>query len=137
MRTGARISALVLLAPTLLGCGSLEIFPNSKDYVPLTARINDPVQYQKDLAECHLVADGYRPGINTGNVAQSTFNGAANNAGYGVVNTLVPVAGAVGGAAVALVAGIGITGQDSITILVRCIVEETRRDNSAVVADPH
>ena len=126
----------IALLPLLL-CGCASVFPNSKTYAPIVVRVEDKQQYSKDLAECHMVADNYRPGINAGNLAQSTFNGGANNAGLGVVNPLAPVAGAVAGGLNSVVAGFGITGNDSITILVRCILEETRRDHSAVVADPH
>ena len=119
----------------LVGCGT--IFPNSTTYIPVTIRVDDQAQYAKDLAECHAVADGYSPGFNTGTVAQATFSGAASNAAYGVINPLVPAAGAAGGAATSIMAGVGITGQDSITILAKCASEETRRDHSAIVADPH
>lgn len=126
---------LVTMPLLLSGCAA--IFPSAKTYVPLTARIDNPTQYQADLKECHRVADNYRPGISSGSLAQSTFNGAASNAAEGVLSPAVPAVGAVAGAADSLVASFGITAQDSITILVRCILEETRRDHSAVVADPH
>lgn len=124
------------LLPLLL-CGCASVFPNSKTYHPVVIRVDDEKQYFKDMAECHAVADNYRPGVNTGNLAQSTFNGAAGNAGLGVINPLAPAAGAVAGGLNSLIADVGITGNDSITILVRCILEETRRDRSAVIADPH
>jgi len=132
-----RRAAVVFTATAALLGGCADIFPSSVSYVPLTARVDDPVQYQKDLDECHLIADGYRAGVNKGNLAQGAFSGAANNVAGTAISPFVPVLGAVGGAASSLVSGFGITRQDSITILVRCVLEETRRDHSAVVVDPH
>lgn len=128
----------IALAPfcfALAGCAT--IFPNSTTYVPVTVEVTDPAQYAADLRKCHSVADNYSPGFDTGTVAQATVTGATSNAAEAVLNPLIPAAGAVGGAATATMAGIGITGQDSIVILAKCITGLTNRDHSALVADPH
>jgi hypothetical protein len=125
---------LCLLPLLLAGCA---VFPSSKNYTPVVARYVNMKQYQADLEECHWTADNYLPGTDVGTIAQQTFSGATNNTATAVINPLVPLAGAAGGAAGAVISAYDLTGQDSIKILVRCLAKETAEDGSAVIADPH
>lgn len=126
---------LWLVVPFLLGgCVAL---PSSKTYTPVVARIVNQAQYEADISECHWTADNYSPATSLPTIAQAAATGASNNTAYAVVNPLVPVAGAAGGALSATLNQYGLTGQDSIKILVRCAAKLSAQDGSAVVADPN
>lgn len=118
----------------LAGCVAL---PSSKTYTPVVARYVDQAQYEKDLTECHWTADAYSPPTDLPTIAQAAATGASNNSAYAVVNPLVPVAGAAGGALSATLNQYGLTGQASIKILARCAAKLSAQDGSAVVADPN
>lgn len=122
-----------ILPVFLFGCA---IFPTAKTYTPVIVEITDRSRYELDLAACHSVADNYGPGFDTGQIAQQTLEGATSNAAYGVINPLVPAAGAAGGAASATIADLGVTGQAGIKVLVKCLEEKSRRDQSFIIADP-
>jgi hypothetical protein len=127
----------VLALPLFLaGC---VIFPSPDTYEPLTAEVTDAAQYEVDLASCHAVAHNYKPGLNGGAVARAAISGAANNTAYAVLPPigLVPLAGAAGGAVGASFTGLGINGEKTIKVLVKCLEERTRRDKSAIVVDPN
>lgn len=124
----------LLLSFFLGGCG---IFPSAADYHPVIPEITDKAQFLKDMAFCHGVADPYKPGLQTSQIAQATVEGATSNAAYGVINPLVPAAGAAGGAATATIAGLGITGQAGIKILVKCLAKRADRDHAFLIADPN
>lgn len=126
---------LLFILPLFLA--SCAIFPSAATYKPIIVEVADPARYQLDLATCHAVADNYSPGLDGGNIAQQTLEGAAGSASYAVINPLVPAAGAAGGAAGATIEGLGITGHAGIKILVRCLEEKSRRDLSFIIADPN
>jgi hypothetical protein len=125
---------IVLAGFLLSACVAL---PSSKTYTPVLARIVNQAQYTADLTECHWTADNYNPAVNLSVIAQGAATGGSNNTAYAVVNPLVPVAGAAGGAFSAALGQYGLTGQDSIKILVRCVAKLSGQDGSAVVADPN
>ena len=127
--------AILALCLVLGGCAT--IFPSAATYQPVIVETTDAAQQAKDFSTCHKVADNYRPGVSVGSIAQSTVTGATNNAAYGVINPLVPVAGAAGGAASAAITGLGVTGQGSIKILVICLREKSHRDHAFIISDPN
>lgn len=126
---------LVLLLPLLSGCAS--IFPGASTYEMFTIRIDDKVQYEKDLAECHSKIDNYQQPFQTGSVIASTATGATENSAFALSAPagIVPALGAVGGAMTSLINNA--SGQTTIKMLVRCVVRETLIDHSAVVVDPN
>lgn len=123
-----------MVALALCGCA---IFPSAESYIPVVVKVENAKQYALDLLECHAIADKFKPGVSPGSIAQATVSGATSNAAYGVVNPLVPLAGAAGGALTATLGGLDLTGANSIKVLVRCLEEETHRDRSALLADPN
>jgi hypothetical protein len=136
------IVACVLLS----GCASADLetfFPSSVSYVPIVFDVNPAkddtgkTQYEKDAIKCHGVADGYKPGLSVGEISQQATLGATGNAAEAVINPLVPAAGAAGGIASAVISGVGLNGQASIKIFVRCLVELSHEDHAYKVADPN
>lgn len=119
----------------LAGCAT--IFPTSVGYSPVIIKVMDQAQYEKDLGDCHKVADNYHPNLSVASIAQQTVTGATDNTAEAVINPLVPVAGAAGGFVSGAVAGLGINGQASIKIFVRCLDREAREDHSFIIADPN
>lgn len=132
----ASLSLLVCLglSEALTSCA---VFPEARTYAPVIVEVTDAAQMQRDLTQCHAAADNYAPGVSAGRVAQRAAAGAASNAGGAALSPLVPVAGAAGGVAVALIDGYDLTGQSGIRILVRCLEEKSRRDQSFLIADPN
>lgn len=134
-----QVTAFVLLLPLLCGCTALSmVFPSSKTYKPVFAEVFDQDQKDKDVVKCHVVADNYKPGIDTGGIVQSGISGASSNAGYGVVYGFGPPAA---GAASAMVStamdGLGINGANSIKIFVKCLEGYSRIDHAFIISDPH
>ena len=135
MTKGIAMRKMMLAVPFLLsGCA---VFPTAAGYSPVIVRIDDQAQFDKDVAECHGVADHYSPGLDGGQIAQAAVTGAASNSAYAVINPLVPAAGAAGGAASATISGLDVLGANAIKVLVRCLSKETERDRSALIADPN
>jgi len=134
-----QVIAFVLLLPFLSGCGAMALlFPNSKEYKPVYAKVFDEEQKKKDEAACHDVADNYRPGVDVGGTIQSGISGAASNAGYGVVYGFGPPAAGAGSSMVSsLMDGLGINGLNSIRVLVRCLKGYAAIDHAFIIADPH
>ena len=130
----------VFVLPLLLaGCGltSGEFFPSSVSYHAVYARVYNQDQKGKDEKECHALADNYSPGLKTGAIAQAAIEGGSNNLAYAPINVAVPLAGAAGGAASSALVGIGVNGQQTIKIYMRCLEKLSREDKAFIIADPN
>lgn len=105
-------------------------------YVPQPIEISDQKQYAADWNKCQSAATAYKPSLSLGDVASATVSGGASNAAGAVINPLVPVIGAAGGATSSLASGFNLMGQARKNVARHCLEELTHRDRSAVIADP-
>lgn len=121
---GALLFGLLMLA----GCAA--------PYDPIAIEITDPVAYRRHVDFCLAAAEKFRPRISAGSVARGAIEGGSANLSYAPLNPLIPAVGAVGGAAGEAAIGLGITGQSRRNVAKHCLEEKTRRDGSAIVANP-
>ena len=118
------------MAIALSGCAS---------YTPQTvnAPIN-PLQYGLDVGFCRTGSAAYSPPLDTGDIIAGTVKGAATNAVGGVVGgPLVVGVGAAGGGTAALADVLDLMGSARANVFRHCLEEMTRRDGSAIVANPN
>ena len=118
----------VLLALLLVGC--------STQYISVPIEIFNNDQYLADVSECRQAAVAYHPQLHILNVVIGAVSGGAENAVGGVINPLVPVVGAAGGASSALAEGLGVLSYARQNIFKNCLLEKTRIDHSAITANP-
>jgi hypothetical protein len=119
----------VALVATLLlsGCAS---------YLPQPIEITDNAKYSADVQMCMTAAANYKPQFDFGNIGASIVNGAADHASTAVINPLAPAVGAAAGLASSTATDLNVMGQARKNVAKHCILEKTRRDQSAIVADP-
>lgn len=118
-------------------CVALLALSGCSTYVPQPIEITDPKQYAVDLGLCIAGAAAYKPTLSLPSVGYGAVSGGASNAAGAALNPLVPLAGAAGGGLSALSNGLDLMGQARDNVLRHCIEEKTRRDRSAIVADPY
>ena len=105
-------------------------------YQPVSLEVTDAAKNAADVDFCLAAARAYRPSMSAGGVAQGIIEGAGGAISYAPINPLIPVLGASGGAASAVSNGFDLTGQVRRNVAKHCIAEKTRRDGSAIVANP-
>lgn len=128
MRLGTARNLALAVPFFLAGCAA---------YVPqLIGPPADPAQYAKDWTLCQAAAQAYKPSLGLPSVAYGAISGGAQNAAGAALNPLVPVLGAAGGGMAALSNGLDVMGQVRENVARHCLLEITRRDHSALVADP-
>lgn len=118
----------VALCLLLAGCATA--------YVPVPIEVTDLQRYAADVDLCLAAARAYQPRASVGSVARGAIEGGSQNLSYAPINPLIPVLGAAGGAAGAGLIGFDITGQVRRNVARHCLEEKTRRDGSAIVANP-
>lgn len=126
----------VLALPLLLGgCADLAtaLVP---PYVPEPIHIFDQDQYAADVAECRTAGANYKPHFSVGAVATAAVTGATADTSLIPFSPVVPLYGAAGGAAGAAAQGLDIMSGQHSNVFRNCLRDETRRDRSAIVADP-
>lgn len=105
-------------------------------YVPQPLEIINHRQYIIDALFCQKAAAAYRSRLDVSSVAYDAISGGAKDASGAAINPLVPVLGAAGGATSALADGLGVLGRARQQVAKHCLIERTRRDESAIEADP-
>ncbi|WP_298800081.1 hypothetical protein [uncultured Devosia sp.] len=123
-----RLVPILACCAMLCGC--------AQPYVAMPIEITDRDQFQADLNECAQAAASYQPHVSATAVALGAVGGGVNNLVGGVVNPLVPVIGAAGGAGAALAQGLGVMSQSKRNVAKHCMQDKTSRDHSAVLANP-
>lgn len=127
---------LALTLPLLLaGCGDLAS-ALQPPYNPEPIHIFDQAQYQSDVDECRAAGANYKPHFSFGAVATAAVSGASANTSLIPFSPIVPVYGAAGGAAGAAAQGLDVMNGAHANVFRNCVRDETRRDRSAIVADP-
>ncbi len=126
--------ALAIL-PLLAGCQdvSTALVP---PYIPEPIHIFDHAQYEADVAECRAAGARYKPHFSFGSVASAAVSGATSDTSLIPFNAAVPIYGAAGGAVGATANGLDIMSGQHANVFRNCLRDETRRDRSAIVADP-
>lgn len=105
-------------------------------YMPAPIRIADSARYQADVAECQAAGMAYQPPDSLRGAIVETVRGATANSSMIPLSPLVPVYGALGGAVGAVNDGFDLASRQHANVFRNCLIEETRRDGSAVLADP-
>ena len=127
---------LMLALPFFLGgCGDLETALNPP-YAPEPIHIFDAAGYQADLKECQAAGAAYKPHMSIAGVVSKTVDGATANTSLIPVSPLVPLYGAAGGAVGAASDGFDVMSGQHANVYRNCLRDETRRDHSAILADP-
>lgn len=127
---------LACALPLLLaGCADLAT-ALSPPYIPEPIHIYDPTQYAADVEECKTAGAAFKPHFSFGAVASSAVTGATGNTSLIPFSPIVPVYGAAGGAVGAAAQGLDVMNGQHANVFRNCLRDETRRDRSAIVADP-
>lgn len=126
---------LLALPLVLCGCGAIKdaVAPA---YEPVPIRIYDQVQYDADVAECRAAGIAFKPRFSFGHVVSQTVSGATSNTSLIPVSPLVPVWGAAGGAIRSTSDGLDVMSGQHQNVFRNCLRDLTRRNGSAIVADP-
>lgn len=128
--------AIAAALPFLLcGCATLTD-ALAPPYVPEPIHIYDAAQYAADVKECQAAGANYRPRFSVGSALSKTVGGATANTSLIPLSPLVPVYGAAGGAVGAAADGFDVMSGAHANVFRNCLRDETRRDRSAIVADP-
>ncbi len=131
-----RYQQLATVLPLLLsGCAGLTDVL-APPYMPEPIHVYDQAQYDADVAECRLAGANYKPQFHLGTVVAKTMDGATSNSSLIPVSPWVPVAGAAGSALSATTDGLDVMSGQHANVFRNCLRDETRRDRSAIVADP-
>lgn len=106
-------------------------------YQPQTLEVSDQTKYGADVSFCqNAAANIFKPSFSFGSVGFSAISGAASNSAAAVVGGIAIVGvGALGGASQAASNGLDLMGQAQSNVFRHCVIEKTRRDGSALVAD--
>lgn len=126
--------ALIVIA-VLPGCTELRADLNPV-YVPQPIHIYDQTRYAADVKDCLQAGENYVSGIFAGSIATGTVEGATNNLSLAPLSPLGPAYGALGGAVGAISRGLNIVSNNQLAVSRNCLIAETTRDGSALIADP-
>lgn len=131
-RWGGVTAALLVF---LTGCAPVTDML-APPYEPQPIRIFDKAQYQADVAECRIAGIAFKPQFSLGSAIAKTVGGATSNTSLIPVSPLVPVFGAAGGAVSATSDGLDVMSKQHSNVFKHCVMEITRRDGAAIVANP-
>lgn len=127
---------LVLILPLFLGgCANL-LDMLAPPYVPEPIHVYDQAQYAADVGECQAAGAAFKPHFSIGSAVAKTVTGATSNTSLIPISPLVPAYGAAGGALAATSDGLDVASRQHANVARNCLRDMTRRDRSAVVADP-
>lgn len=127
---------LLALPLVLCGCGNIQDLIVTP-YVPQPIHIYDQAQYDADVAECRAAGVAFQPRFSIGGALAKTVRGATSNTSLIPVSPLVPVYGAAGGAVGAASDGLDLMSAQHRNVFRNCLHDETRRDGSAIIANPN
>lgn len=127
---------LIWLLPLLLGGCATFTDALAPPYVPVAIHIYDQAQYDADAQECLLAGANWKPQFSFGSAIAKTVDGATANTSLIPISPLVPAWGAAGGALGAASDGLDLMSRQHANVFRNCLRDETRRDRSAIVADP-
>jgi hypothetical protein len=126
------VTRLTLIAVLFLaGCTSVA------DYRPYVQDVVDQIRLAADEKDCLVHAQAYSTPLALGSVGEALFKGAASNAAEGVINPLVPAAGGVGGASVALLNSLGVMSGDQRKVFLICLHDRGEHSQTYHVMDPN
>ncbi len=120
-----------LASSLLVACIPLENFK------PLVIDVTDQSALDRDSRQCLQVAEGYKPGLDVGQIASATAQGASGNLANAVINPLVPAFGAAGGAATATLQGFGLLDASQKRVLLRCLEHRGMKSGAYNLVDPN
>ena len=123
--------AAILAALLLAGCSSIANFH------PYVQDVKDPAALAADEKDCLGYAQGYTTPLDLQGIGEAGVKGIANNAAEGVLNPLVPVAGGLGGASVALLNNLGVLNGDQRRVFLICLHDRGERSRAYAVIDPN
>lgn len=127
---------LLLPLPLLLaGCAPFTDML-APSYVPKPLHIFDQAQYEADLGECRAAGIAFKPQFSVASALSQTVHGATSNTSMIPISPLVPVYGAAGGALGAASDGLDVMSAQHQNVFKHCLRDETRRDGSAIIANP-
>ena len=106
-------------------------------FSPYTVEISDPQKFDADLVLCQGYAAAYPKTLSVQAIGAGTVVGAAQNAAGAAVNPLVPVIGALGGAAQATISGLGAFGTNERKIIISCMIAKGERSGAYLVLEPN
>lgn len=128
----------VLTRSALIAFSALPLVACASVYIPQPIAVYDPPAYRADVDLCHgFATEKYAPDLDLGAVLAGAGEGAGDSATGALVGGPAVIAvGAAGGATSKLSAGLDAFGQSRYNVERNCLLEITRRDRSALVADP-
>lgn len=126
---------LILPLVILGACAPLATALNPP-YMPAPIHIYDQTQYDSDNKECAQAGADWKPHFSFGAVAAKTISGATSNSSLIPISPLVPAYGAAGAALSATTSGLDVMSVEHANVYRNCLRDATRRDRSAIVADP-
>jgi hypothetical protein len=103
---------------------------------PQPLEIPKPDIYAADLAFCMGAAANYKAPFDLSEIFYGGVSGGAQNLTGAAVSPLVPIIGMAGGATSSLTTGIDAFGHAKDNVLRHCMIDRTRIDGSALIADP-
>lgn len=113
----------------LLGC--------TQTYTPVVLQLNDPKVYSEDVLFCQTVSAKYSPQFDGNSVVVGFIQGGAQSASAAVMNPLMTLAGAGGGAVSSGAQSFDLFGQAQMNVFKNCLHDKTLEDKSALMANPN
>lgn len=119
-----------LLALLLCACAA-------PTYQPYTVEVIDPIIFRSDLSLCQGYAKAYPQAFSPTAVVAAGVAGGLQNAPGAAVSPLVPVVGALGSAAEAVLSGIDVLNSNQRKIVIMCMTQKGIRSGAFLVLDPN
>ena len=104
--------------------------------IPQAIDVNDAERFEADKTACWAVAQKYEPQVSIASVGFGAASGAGNMISYAPLNWLMPVLGAIQGAAQSVTAGLDLAGQQRANVYKHCLRDKIANDRAAIVANP-
>lgn len=113
----------------LLGC--------TQTYVPAALSIDNQELYQQDVLFCQTASQKYSPSFDGNSVILGFVQGGAQNISISVLNPVMTLVGAGGGAVSSGAQTIDLFGQAKTNVFKNCLHDKTLMDKSALMANPN
>lgn len=103
----------------------------------MTLSVYDQGLYQQDVLFCQTSAAKYSPDFDGNSIALGLVQGGAANISEVPLSPLVPVIGALGGAASSGANSLDVFGQAQSNVFKNCLHDKTMQDRSAILVNPN